>query len=46
VQEDNAVLMDLVSGYGLRGLRGEVDPVNRLKFIWNAACYEHNRPQF
>jgi glycogen debranching enzyme len=42
VQEDNAVLrVDLVNpGMASRGLRGELIHVNRLKFIWNAACYE------
>ena len=42
VQEDNAVLrVDLVNpGVTSRGLRGELIHVNRLKFIWNAACYE------
>src|SRR5215831_9381174 len=42
VQEDNAVLrVDLANpGMMLRDLRGELIHVNRLKFIWNAACYE------
>jgi glycogen debranching enzyme len=42
VQEDNAVLrVDLVNpGMASRGLRGELIHVNRLKFVWNAACYE------
>jgi glycogen debranching enzyme len=42
VQEDNAVLrVDLANpGMAARGLRGELIHVNRLKFIWNAACYE------
>ena len=42
VQEDNAVLrVDLVNpGMASRGLRGELIHVNRLKFIWNDACYE------
>jgi glycogen debranching enzyme len=42
VQEDNAVLrVDLANpGMASRGLRGELIHVNRLKFIWNAACYE------
>ena len=42
VQEDNAVLrVDLANpGMPSRRLRGELIHVNRLKFIWNAACYE------
>jgi glycogen debranching enzyme len=42
VQEDNAVLrVDLANpGIPSRQLRGELIHVNRLKFIWNAACYE------
>jgi glycogen debranching enzyme len=42
VQEDNAVLsVDLANpGMPSRGLRGELIHVNRLKFIWNAVCYE------
>jgi len=42
VQEDNAVLsVDLANpGMPSRHLRGELIHVNRLKFIWNAACYE------
>jgi glycogen debranching enzyme len=42
VQEDNAVLrVDLANpGIAPRGLRGELVHVNRLKLIWNAACYE------
>ena len=42
VQEDNAVLrVDLANpGMPARRLRGELIHVNRLKFIWNAACYE------
>jgi glycogen debranching enzyme len=42
VQEDNAVLrVDLANpGMPSRQLRGELIHVNRLKFIWNAACYE------
>ena len=33
--------VDLVNpGMASRGLRGELIHVNRLKFIWNAACYE------
>jgi glycogen debranching enzyme len=42
VQEDNGVLrVDLANpGMASRGLRGELIHVNRLKFIWNATCYE------
>jgi glycogen debranching enzyme len=42
VQEDNAVLrVDLANpGIPSCGLRGELLHVSRLKFIWNAACYE------
>ena len=42
LQEDNAVLrVDLANpGMPSRRLRGELIHVNRLKFIWNAACYE------
>jgi glycogen debranching enzyme len=42
VQEDNAVLrVDLANpGIPSCGLRGELLHVNRLKFIWNAVCYE------
>jgi glycogen debranching enzyme len=42
VQEDNAVLIvDLANpGTSSLGLRGELIHVNRLKFIWDAACYE------
>ena len=42
MQEDNAVLrVDLANpGMAARELRGELIHVNRLKFIWNAACYE------
>jgi glycogen debranching enzyme len=42
VQEDNAVLrVDLANpGMASRQLRGELIHVNRLKFIWNGACYE------
>ena len=42
VQEDNAVLsVDLANpGMLSRELRGELIHVNRLKFIWSAACYE------
>jgi len=42
VQEDNAVLrVDLANpGMPIRRLRGELIHVDRLKFIWNAACYE------
>ncbi len=42
VQEDNAVLrVDLTNpGMPLLGLHSELVHVNRLKFIWNAACYE------
>ena len=42
VQEDNAVLrVDLANpSMPSRRLRGELIHVNRLKFIWNAACYE------
>ena len=42
VQEDNAVLrVDLANpGMPSRRLRGELIHVNRLKFIWNSACYE------
>jgi len=42
VQEDNTVLrVDLANpGMPARRLRGELIHVNRLKFIWNAACYE------
>jgi glycogen debranching enzyme len=42
VQEDNAVLMVDLANPNLpsRRLRGELLHVNRLKFIWNAACYE------
>jgi glycogen debranching enzyme len=42
LQEDNAVLrVDLANPNVPPGrLRGELIHVNRLKFIWNAACYE------
>jgi glycogen debranching enzyme len=42
VEEDNAVLtVDLANpGMVSRSLRGELIHVNRLKFIWNSACYE------
>ena len=42
VQEDNAVLrVDLANpDIPSHGLRGELIHLNRLKFIWNAACYE------
>jgi glycogen debranching enzyme len=42
VQEDNAVLMVDLANPNLpsRRLRGELLHVNRLKFIWNDACYE------
>jgi glycogen debranching enzyme len=42
VQEDNAVLrVDLANpGIPSRRLRAELIHVNRLRFIWNAACYE------
>ena len=42
VQEDNVVLrVDLANpDIPSCGLRGELIHVNRLKFIWNAACYE------
>jgi glycogen debranching enzyme len=42
VQEDNTVLrVDLANpGIADRGLPGELIHVNRLKFIWNASCYE------
>jgi glycogen debranching enzyme len=42
VQEDNAELrVDLANpGIPSRGLRGELIHVNRLRFLWNAACYE------
>ena len=42
MQEDNAVLqVDLANpNMPSRRLHGELIHVNRLKFIWNAACYE------
>jgi glycogen debranching enzyme len=42
VQEDNAVLwVDLANlAMASRGLRGGLIHVNRIKFIWNAQCYE------
>jgi glycogen debranching enzyme len=42
VQEDNAVLrVDLANpGIPSCGLRGELIHVNRVKYIWNAVCYE------
>ena len=42
VQEDNAILrVDLANpGMASRRLHAELIHVNRLKFIWNATCYE------
>src|SRR5262249_5317087 len=42
VQEDNAVLRVDLANPGMTNpqLRGQLIHINRLKFIWNAACYE------